>query len=351
MSVGQYIKELVEEKETLNPTRYAHAIRMLEDEIYRMRITDNEEKFNYSSPVYDGRRRKHDEEIVEMCEKIIIPVNKYPNYNFIGKILGPKGNTLKAIQSSSKTKISILGRGSMRDKEKEEELIKTKESKYEHLKEPLHILVQVEASKSEAHARLASALSEVKKFMIPDSDKIGGYISPYEEEVVKMSEKVILPVKQNPKYNFVGKLLGPKGNILKSMQSNTQTKITILGRGSTRDKEKEEELLQGGDTKYKHLKEPLHVLVQVEAPRSEAHVRIAAALNEIYKYIDPENMGPVNNFYRDPDVHFNYRGQTLPAPLIRIGIPPPGSIILSRPLSIPGRGTSQNYNARDGNKR
>lgn len=40
------------------------------------------------------------------------------------------------------------------------------------------------------------------------------------------------------KYNFVGKLLGPKGNSLKWLQEQTQTKMAILGRGSMRNKEK-----------------------------------------------------------------------------------------------------------------
>jgi len=40
------------------------------------------------------------------------------------------------------------------------------------------------------------------------------------------------------KYNFVGKLLGPKGNSLKWLQEQTQTKMAILGRGSMRNKDK-----------------------------------------------------------------------------------------------------------------
>lgn len=338
MSVAQqYIKELIAEKETLNPNRYTHAIRMLEDEIYRMRISNNEEKIHSSSSSssngYTGNglaRQNSFDESIEVTEKLIIPVNKYPNYNFVGKILGLKGNTLKGIQASSKTKISILGRGSMRDREKEEELLKNKDSKYEHLREPLHLIVQVEAPKSEAHSRIAVALRELKKYMVPETEK-----TPYEEEIVKMTEKVVLPVKQYPKYNFVGKLLGPKGNILKSIQSSTQTKITILGKGSTRNKEKEEELLQGNDPKYRHLKEPLHILLHCEAPRSEAHYRTAAALNEIYKYIEPDNDDVA---LPNSDVQLNYRGHTLHAPILRVGIPPPGAIILSRPLPIAGHG-------------
>uniref|UniRef100_A0A8C8DLM6 KH RNA binding domain containing, signal transduction associated 3 n=1 Tax=Oryzias sinensis TaxID=183150 RepID=A0A8C8DLM6_9TELE len=40
-------------------------------------------------------------------------------FNFVGKLLGPRGNSLKRLQEDTLTKMSILGKGSMRDKEKE----------------------------------------------------------------------------------------------------------------------------------------------------------------------------------------------------------------------------------------
>lgn len=39
-------------------------------------------------------------------------------FNFVGKLLGPRGNSLKRLQEDTLTKMSILGKGSMRDKEK-----------------------------------------------------------------------------------------------------------------------------------------------------------------------------------------------------------------------------------------
>ncbi|KAG7258087.1 hypothetical protein CRUP_000333, partial [Coryphaenoides rupestris] len=58
---------------------------------------------------------------------------------------------------------------------------------------------------------------------------------------MKLGQKVLIPVKQFPKFNFVGKLLGPRGNSLKRLQEDTLTKMSILGKGSMRDKEKGEE--------------------------------------------------------------------------------------------------------------
>lgn len=37
-------------------------------------------------------------------------------FNFVGKLLGPRGNSLKRLQEETLTKMSILGKGSMRDK-------------------------------------------------------------------------------------------------------------------------------------------------------------------------------------------------------------------------------------------
>ncbi|KAJ8273349.1 hypothetical protein GJAV_G00100600 [Gymnothorax javanicus] len=64
--------------------------------------------------------------------------------------------------------MSILGKGSMRDKDKEEELRKSGESKYQHLNEDLHVLIEVFAPPAEAYARMGHALEEIKKFLIPD---------------------------------------------------------------------------------------------------------------------------------------------------------------------------------------
>ena len=39
-------------------------------------------------------------------------------------------------------------------------------------------------------------------------------------------------------FNFVGKLLGPKGNSLKRLQEDTMCKMAVLGRGSMKDRQK-----------------------------------------------------------------------------------------------------------------
>jgi len=74
------------------------------------------------------------EEVVSLEEKVFFPIDKFPGYNFMGRLLGPKGSNLKELVQSTKTRISILGKGSSKDRSKEEELSKSEE--HAHLKEP-----------------------------------------------------------------------------------------------------------------------------------------------------------------------------------------------------------------------
>ncbi|CAN6674619.1 branchpoint-bridging protein [Trichomonascus vanleenenianus] len=48
-------------------------------------------------------------------EKIYIPVNDYPEINFIGLLIGPRGKTLKDMEQRSGAKIAIRGKGSVKE--------------------------------------------------------------------------------------------------------------------------------------------------------------------------------------------------------------------------------------------
>ncbi|XP_075058671.1 KH domain-containing, RNA-binding, signal transduction-associated protein 2 isoform X3 [Mixophyes fleayi] len=92
----------------------------------------------------------------------------WQKFNFVGKLLGPRGNSLKRLQEETGAKMSILGKGSMRDKTKEEELRNSGEAKYAHLSDELHVLIEVFAAPGEAYSRMSHALEEIKKFLVPD---------------------------------------------------------------------------------------------------------------------------------------------------------------------------------------
>lgn len=126
----------------------------------------------------------------------------------------------------------------------------------------------------------------------------------------KLTAKVLIPVKEYPKVNFVGKLIGPQGATLKRLQHELGCRLAIYGRGSMRDKSKEEELRKEGG-KYAHLNDDLHIYLECNAPIDQAYERIGHALGTIKPYFDPNyddgNMPP-----RDPNADFNFNGGAPP---------------------------------------
>eukprot|EP01138_Halocafeteria_seosinensis_P015603 gb/GECG01015924.1/.p1 GENE.gb/GECG01015924.1/~~gb/GECG01015924.1/.p1 ORF type:complete len:907 (+),score=154.39 gb/GECG01015924.1/:1-2721(+) len=51
----------------------------------------------------------------KVTRKIYIPVDEYPEYNFMGIIIGPRGQTQKKLETESNCKISVRGRGANKE--------------------------------------------------------------------------------------------------------------------------------------------------------------------------------------------------------------------------------------------
>ncbi|EDV20435.1 uncharacterized protein TRIADDRAFT_8175, partial [Trichoplax adhaerens] len=52
---------------------------------------------------------------IKVQDKVMIPQDDYPTINFIGLLIGPRGNTLKRIEKESNSKIMIRGKGSTKE--------------------------------------------------------------------------------------------------------------------------------------------------------------------------------------------------------------------------------------------
>ncbi|BES91835.1 Hypothetical protein NTJ_04644 [Nesidiocoris tenuis] len=104
-------------------------------------------------------------EPMTLTEKVYVPVKDHPDFNFVGRILGPRGMTAKQLELETGCKIMVRGKGSMRDKKKEE--ASRGKPNWEHLNEDLHVLITVEDSENRAKARLARAVEEVKNLIVP----------------------------------------------------------------------------------------------------------------------------------------------------------------------------------------
>lgn len=163
-----YLLELLAEREKVT----GHAARLLDQEIQRLQsgqcsgtgVSGGGKSQSVPSPLLDIHKGR----CIRLQVRILVPVKDHPNFNFVGKLLGPKGNSLKRLQEETQTKMAILGRGSMRDKAKEEELRQTKEPKYAHLQEELHVEVTTFAPPAEAYSRMGQALAQLKPFLVPD---------------------------------------------------------------------------------------------------------------------------------------------------------------------------------------
>ncbi|XVE67493.1 hypothetical protein DITRI_Ditri08aG0165400 [Diplodiscus trichospermus] len=111
--------------------------------------------------------------IVKRVVRLDVPVDKYPNYNFVGRILGPRGNSLKRVEAMTECRVYIRGKGSVKDSVKEEKL-KDKPG-YEHLNEPLHVLVEAEFPEDMINSRLENAIGILEDLLKPVDESSDNY--------------------------------------------------------------------------------------------------------------------------------------------------------------------------------
>ncbi|KAH7106295.1 hypothetical protein BKA62DRAFT_289723 [Auriculariales sp. MPI-PUGE-AT-0066] len=122
-------------------TREVRYRKKLEDE--RIRLVDKALKSdpNFRPPVeYHQQKRSNRPQ-----EKVYIPVKEFPEINFFGLLVGPRGNSLKKMERESGAKISIRGKGS----------VKEGKGRPDHFaddsEEDLHCLVMGDAEETVAH--------------------------------------------------------------------------------------------------------------------------------------------------------------------------------------------------------
>ena len=71
-------------------------------------------------------------------DRVEVPQDEYPQYNFMGLILGPRGNSLEKIKQKYNCKIIVKGRGSLKDGMTG---LKKDGSKFDSLDEPMHVVI------------------------------------------------------------------------------------------------------------------------------------------------------------------------------------------------------------------
>jgi hypothetical protein len=113
-----------------------------------------------------------------------------------------------------------------------------------------------------------------------------------DDKTVKLTHKLIVPVEKDPEFKFVGKILGTKGANMKQISMETNVKLSIRGKGSSKEKnpEKEKELAESGKPEFEHLKEPLHVRVDSIGHPSKVWISMQRALDMLGPLVVPDQL-------------------------------------------------------------
>ncbi|XP_037071312.1 splicing factor 1-like [Pollicipes pollicipes] len=57
----------------------------------------------------------------------------------------------------------------------------------------------------------------------------------YKPPTTRVTDKIVIPQEEHPEINFIGLLIGPRGNTLKSLEKESGAKIVIRGKGSVKE--------------------------------------------------------------------------------------------------------------------
>lgn len=159
----EYLAQLLKDKKQIQafPNVFIHLERLLDEEILKVRgslFHFGDQKQSLALPEPKGPQ-------VTLQEKMFVPVKDHPDFNFVGRILGPRGMTAKQLEQETGCKIMVRGKGSMRDKKKEE--LNRGKPNWEHLNEDLHVLITVEDTRNRAEIKLKRAVEEVRRLLVP----------------------------------------------------------------------------------------------------------------------------------------------------------------------------------------
>uniref|UniRef100_A0A8R1DN37 KH domain-containing protein n=2 Tax=Caenorhabditis japonica TaxID=281687 RepID=A0A8R1DN37_CAEJA len=88
------------------------------------------------------------DEKIEKSDKIYFPPESPRNTNPIGRLIGPRGMTIRQLEKELDCKLNIRGKGCTKDEKKEVRM--RGRAGWEHLDEPIHVFFVVRADSEEA---------------------------------------------------------------------------------------------------------------------------------------------------------------------------------------------------------
>ncbi|EMS59864.1 KH domain-containing protein SPIN1 [Triticum urartu] len=167
---SQYLAELLAEHQKLGPFMQVLPIcsKLLSQEI--MRVSNSAHNPGFSD--FDRHRFRSPSPMSSPNPRSNLSGNGFSpwnglhqEFNFVGRILGPRGNSLKRVEASTGCRVFIRGKGSIKDPGKEDKL--RGKPGYEHLSEQLHILIEAEFPANIIDARLRHAQEILEELLKP----------------------------------------------------------------------------------------------------------------------------------------------------------------------------------------
>lgn len=109
----------------LTPTAWKHSLELERSRLIEEALRSNPELFDSGScegsKNSSGNSTSNIPGLPPNCryaEKIWLPAKEFPEINFVGLLIGPRGNTLRRMEAETGAKLSIRGRGAQKDPSK-----------------------------------------------------------------------------------------------------------------------------------------------------------------------------------------------------------------------------------------
>ncbi|KAF7312120.1 Splicing factor SF1 [Mycena indigotica] len=220
-------------------TREVRYRKKLEDE--RIRLVDKAMKNdpNFRPPVeYHQQKRSQ-----RPSERVYIPVKEFPEINFFGLLVGPRGNSLKKMERESGAKISIRGKGSVKEG-------KTRPDQYaDDAEEDLHCLVMAETPEKvvacvkminrviETAASTPEGQNDHKRNQLRELAALNGTLRDDENQICKNCGGVghrqyDCPEQKNFTANIVCRVCGSAGHMARDCTQNKDANGNSYGAGN-----------------------------------------------------------------------------------------------------------------------
>ncbi|KAI5073913.1 hypothetical protein GOP47_0011926 [Adiantum capillus-veneris] len=148
--------------------------------------------------------------------------------------------------------------------------------------EPIYDNMGIRINTREFRAR-EKLMCERQELIFKLIKKNPAFKPPADYRPPKLHKKLFIPIKEYPGYNFIGLIIGPRGNTQKRMEKETGAKIVIRGKGSMkegRSHQKKDYRMDSGEN------EDLHVYVEADNPES-----LEQAVSMVEKLLSPVDEG------------------------------------------------------------